>query len=79
MSKIIIECAPHLVKTFCDWFSNQGEQYLYEAHQNGVWNEETKQWEEPATYITTRGYGVDEPIRIVEFDKETHEEVPYGG
>ena len=41
MAKIVIECADHLVKTFCGWFSNQGEQDLFEAHSNGKWNEET--------------------------------------
>ncbi|BAQ23075.1 conserved hypothetical protein [Edwardsiella phage PEi26] len=48
-----------------------------EAHQNGVWNEETMKWEDATTYISTRGYGVNEPIRLVEYDKETDEEVPY--
>ncbi|WFG79129.1 hypothetical protein VIPKPNUMC01_00122 [Klebsiella phage vB_VIPKPNUMC01] len=77
MAEIVIKCPPHLVESFCDWFSNSGEQDFYEAHQNGTWNETTKQWEESTTYIGTRGYGVDEPIEIVEYDKETDEEVTY--
>lgn len=48
-----------------------------EAHANGVWNEETMQWEDAKTYIGVQGYGVNEPIRIVEYDKETDEEIPY--
>jgi hypothetical protein len=75
MAKIIIECAPHLVETFCGWFSNQGEQDLYEAHQNGVWNDETKTWEDQTTWLGTSGYGVNEPIRLIEYDKETNEEI----
>lgn len=77
MAKIIIECAPHLVETFCGWFSNQGEQDLMEAHQNGIWNEQTYEWEDAKTNLSVRGYGVNEPIRLVEYDKETDEEVPY--
>lgn len=77
MAKIIIECAPHLVESFCGWFSNQGEQDFMEAHQNGVWNEQTMKWEEATTYISIRGYGINEPIRLVEYDKETDEEIPY--
>lgn len=77
MAEIVIRCPPHLVESFCEWFSNSGEQDFYEAHQNGTWNEATKQWEEATTYIGTRGYGVDEPIEIVEYDKETDEEVTY--
>jgi hypothetical protein len=48
-----------------------------EAHSNGVWNEETMQWEDATTYIGVKGYGVNEPICIVEYDKETDEEIPY--
>lgn len=77
MAEIVIKCPPHLVESFCEWFSNSGEQDFYEAHQNGTWNETTKQWEEATTYIGTRGYGVDEPIEIVEYDKETDEEILY--
>lgn len=77
MAKIVIECADHLVKTFCGWFSNQGEQDLFEAHSNGKWNEETQKWEEQTTYLATEGYGINEPIRLVEYDKETDERVPY--
>lgn len=77
MAKIVIECAPHLVEVFCGWFSNQGEQDLYEAHANGVWNDETHKWEEQTRYLSTKGYGVNEPIRLVEYDRKTDEEIPY--
>lgn len=77
MAEIVIRCPPHLVESFCEWFSNSGEQDFYEAHQNGTWNETTQKWEEATTYIGTRGYGVNEPIEIVEYDKETDEEVTY--
>lgn len=77
MAKIIIECPEHLVKTFCAWFSNNGEQDFFEAHASGVWNEKEMKWEDPTTYISTRGYGINEPIHIVEFDKETDEEICY--
>ena len=77
MAKIIIECAPHLVETFCGWFSNQGEQDLMEAHQNGVWNEKEMKWEDATTYLSVKGYGINEPIRLVEYDKETDEEIEW--
>ncbi|WZB37581.1 hypothetical protein [Erwinia phage COW86c] len=77
MAQIVINIPDHLVECFCSWFSNQGEQDLMEAHANGVWNEETMQWEDAKTYIGVQGYGVNEPIRIVEYDKETDEEIPY--
>lgn len=67
MAKIIIECPSHLVESFCGWFSNQGEQDFMEAHA----------CDQPNTYIATEGYGIDEPIRIVEYDKETDEEISY--
>jgi hypothetical protein len=77
MAQIVINIPDHLVECFCGWFSNQGEQDLMEAHSNGVWNEETMQWEDATTYIGVKGYGVNEPICIVEYDKETDEEIPY--
>lgn len=77
MAKIVIECDDHLVETFCSWFSNQGEQDLFEAHQNGKWNEKEMKWEEQTTYLSTEGYGINEPIVLVEYDKETDEKVIY--
>ena len=77
MAKIIIECAPHLVETFCSWFCSQGEQDLSEAHAGGTWNPETMSYEDATTHLTARGYGINEPIRLVEYDKETDEEIPY--
>ncbi|UKH49518.1 hypothetical protein [Enterobacter phage vB-EclM_KMB17] len=77
MAQIIIDIPDHLVESFCGWFSNQGEQDLMEAHANGVWNEETKQWEDAKTGLTISGYGINEPIKIREYDKETDEEIQY--
>lgn len=77
MAEVVIKLPPHLVKSFCSWFSNSGEQDFYEAHQNGTWNEITHQWEDAKTYVGTRGYGIDEPIELVEYDKETDDEVTY--
>lgn len=77
MAKIIIECAPHLVETFCAWFSNQGEQDFMEAYADGGWNPETMSYDERTTGITVKGYGVNEPIRLVEYDKETNEEIDF--
>ncbi|ADB81622.1 hypothetical protein CC31p126 [Enterobacter phage CC31] len=48
-----------------------------EAHANGVWNEETKQWEDAKTGLLISGYGINEPIKIREYDKETDEEIQY--
>ena len=31
----------------------------------------------PATDITVRGYGINEPIQLVEYDLATDEEIPY--
>lgn len=75
MAQVIIEGSPEAIKVFCGWFSNQGEQDLFEAWQNGRWNEETQKWEDQTTYLSTEGYGIDEPIRLVEYDKETDERI----
>lgn len=75
MAIISIELPDHLVETFCGWFSNSGEQDLMEAHADGVWNEKTQQWDPVTTYISVEGYGVNEPIRIIEYDNNTHEKV----
>lgn len=75
--KIVIECPEHLVKGFCDWFSNAGEQDYFEAHENGVFNEETLEWEQSKTYLSTTGYGLTEsdPIVIHEYDRKTDEKI----
>lgn len=31
----------------------------------------------PTTDITVRGYGINEPIQLVEYDLATDEEIPY--
>lgn len=46
-----------------------------EAHADGVWNEKTQEWDPATTYISVEGYGINEPIRIVEYNKETDEKV----
>ncbi|QDB71762.1 hypothetical protein HWC54_gp107 [Klebsiella phage Marfa] len=40
------------------------------------WNPETMKYEEATSYLGTRGYSSE--IELVEYDKETDEEIPYG-
>lgn len=75
MAEVIVKMPDHLVETFCSWFSNQGEQDFFEVHSGGIWDPVKMKYVEARTYIGTRGYGIDEPIEIVEYDKETDEEI----
>ncbi|AHI61027.1 hypothetical protein CG98_gp124 [Enterobacter phage PG7] len=77
MAQIIIDIPDHLVESFCGWFSNQGEQDLMEAHANGVWNEKQCSGKTLKLVLTVSGYGINEPIKIREYDKETDEEIQY--
>lgn len=75
MAQVIIKGSDKAIKAFCDWFSNSGEQGLMEAWADD-WNPETMKYEEVTSYLGTRGYSSE--IELVEYDKETDEEIPYG-
>ena len=75
MAQVTIKGSDKAIKAFCDWFSNSGEQGLMEAWADD-WNPETMQYEEATSYLGTRGYSSE--IELVEYDKETDEEIPYG-
>lgn len=77
--KVTIEGPDHLVKKFCSWFSNQGEQDLFECHGGGTWDPETQTHVNATTYMSSRGYGINEPIQLIEYDIETDEEILYNG
>lgn len=63
MATVTFNIPDHLVEDFCGWFSNSGEQDLMEAHL----------CQHDDTFISVEGYGIDEPITIVEYNKETDE------
>lgn len=75
MAQVIIKGSDKAIKAFCDRFSNSGEQGLMEAWASD-WNSETMKYEETTSYLGTRGYSSE--IELVEYDKETDEEIPYG-
>lgn len=77
MAKIIVEGSPKVLESFCSWFSNQGEQDFMEAWQCDGWNSETMSYDPVTSFITVKGYGINEPIQLVEIDRETEEEIPY--
>lgn len=72
MAKIIIEGSEDVLNSFAEWFSNSGEQQFNEAWNmgdiNGIY---------PTTEISVQGYSIHEPIRLVEYDLGTGEEVEY--
>lgn len=75
MAQVIIKGSEKAIEAFCEWFSNSGEQDLMEAFAGGGWNSETMSYDDVTTYLGTRGY--DKVIELIEYDKETDEEVPY--
>lgn len=75
MAQVIVKGSDKAIQAFCDWFSNSGEQGLMEAWADS-WNPETMKYEESTSYLGTRGYSTE--IELVEYDKETDEEIPYG-
>lgn len=75
MAQVIIKGSEKAIAEFCSWFSNSGEQGLMEAWADSGWNPKTMKYEDVNTYLSTRGYS--EVIELVEYDKETDEEVPY--
>ncbi|ENA4766624.1 hypothetical protein ABGQ50_000155 [Shigella flexneri] len=72
MAKIIIEGSKDVLNAFAEWFSNSGEQQFNEA-----WNMGDISGIYPTTEISVQGYGIYEPIRLVEYDLGTGEEVKY--
>lgn len=72
MAKLIIEGSKDVLNAFAEWFSNSGEQSFIEAFRMG---DITGKY--PTTDITVRGYGINEPIQLVEYDLATDEEIPY--
>lgn len=72
MAKIIIEGSEDVLNAFAEWFSNSGEQQFNEA-----WNMGDIDGIYPMTEISVQGYGIHEPIRLVEYDLCTGEEVKY--
>ncbi|UYE95050.1 hypothetical protein [Escherichia phage vB_EcoM-pJBB] len=72
MAKLIIEGSEDVLKCFAAWFSCSGEQSFTEAFRTG---DITGKY--PTTDITVRGYGINEPIQLVEYDLATDEEIPY--
>ncbi|WKV23467.1 hypothetical protein SEA1_gp0119 [Salmonella phage SEA1] len=75
MAKIVIEGSEMALKSFVDWLVNSGEQDFMEAWSAGTWD--GKETIYPSTYISMSGYGMEEPIRLVEYDIATNEEVKY--
>lgn len=73
--KLIIEGPDHLVEFFASWLSNSGEQDLFEAYAGGRWNPEKKIHEDATTYMSSKGYGINEPVQLIEYSIETNEEV----
>lgn len=76
MAQVIIKGSEKAIQAFCDWFSNSGEQELTEAWADSNWNPETMKYDASTSYLGTRGYSTE--IELVEYDKETDEEIPYG-
>ncbi|ULA52187.1 hypothetical protein RPN187_gp117 [Escherichia phage vB_EcoM-RPN187] len=72
MAKLIIEGSEDVLKCFAAWFSCSGEQSFIESFRIG---DITGKY--PSTDITVRGYGINEPIQLVEYDLATDEEIPY--
>ncbi|BBC78180.1 Hypothetical protein KNT65_gp132 [Escherichia phage EcS1] len=77
MAQVIIKGSEKAIAEFCSWFSNSGEQGLMEAWADSGWNPKTMTYEDSNSYLGTRGYGHLEPIELVEYDKETNEEIHY--
>ena len=75
MAQVIIKGSERAIAEFCSWFSNSGEQGLMECWADSNWNPATHQYEDSTTYLGTRAYS--EVIELVEYDKETDEEVFY--
>lgn len=75
MAQVVIKGSDKAIAEFCSWFSNSGEQDFMEAWSTTRWNQDTKQYDDVTTYIGTRGYS--EVVELVEYDKQTDEEVPY--
>lgn len=73
--KLIIEGPDHLVEFFASWLRCSGEQDLFEAWAGGKWNVETMTHEDATTYMSSKGYGINEPIQLIEYSIETDEEV----
>ncbi|QHR72695.1 hypothetical protein mobillu_90 [Escherichia phage mobillu] len=72
MAKLIIEGSEDVLKCFAAWFSCSGEQSFIESFRMG---DITGNY--PTTDITVRGYGINEPIQLVEYDLAADEEIPY--
>ncbi|WWP52202.1 hypothetical protein [Enterobacter phage ZX14] len=75
MAQVIIKGSKKAIEEFCSWFSNSGEQGFMEAWADSGWNAKECKYDDVNTYIGTRGYGINEPIELVEYDKETDKEV----
>lgn len=75
MATININIPEHLVSTFCCWFSNSGEQDFFESHVQGYFDPVKREYVDATTYLCVEGFGIDEPITIVEYDKETDKRV----
>ena len=73
--KLIIEGPDHLVEFFASWLSNSGEQDLFEAYAGGRWNPEKMIHDDATTYMGSKGYGINEPVQLIEYSIETNEEV----
>lgn len=65
MAQVVIKGSEKAIQLFCDWFSNSGEQGLMDC-----WADVSE-----TSYLGTSGYTGD--IELIEYDNETHEEVPY--
>lgn len=77
MAQVIIKGSNKAIEEFCSWFSNSGEQGLMEVWADSGWNPKERRYDLVNTYLGSRGYGLNEPIELVEYDKETGKEVPY--
>lgn len=46
-----------------------------ESHAQGYFDPVLRKYVDATTYLGIEGYGIDEPITIVEYDKETDEKI----
>ncbi|UYM28771.1 hypothetical protein [Serratia phage vB_SspM_LC53] len=78
MAQVIIKGSEKAIQAFCDWFSNSGEQGLMECWADvSSWDPVKMTYGPVKSYLGTEGYGITEPIRLVEYNSETDEEIPY--